>query len=86
METSRPTRVTELIIESPHYEWQHSLGEIVMALVGVGLRIESFREFPMSGYEAYPIMERDHDGWWRFPEHNESFPQLFSIRAIKESH
>ena len=30
---------------------------------------------------TYPVMERGDDGWWRLPKHNESFPQMFSIRA-----
>lgn len=71
------------IIESPVYEWQHGLGEIVTALLGAGLRLEFLHEFGFSGYRAFPSMERGDDGWWRLPEHNESYPQLFSIRARK---
>ena len=82
---NQPSYADSHIIKSPNYEWQHTLGEIVTALVGVGLRIEFLHEFPFSGYEAYPIMRRDADGWWRFPERNDSFPQLFSIRAVKDS-
>ena len=82
---NQPTYADAQNIESPHYEWQHSLGEIVTALVGAGLNIEFLHEFPFSSYQAYPIMRRDDDGWWRFPERNDSFPQLFSIRAFKDS-
>ena len=71
------------IIESPVYEWHHSLGEIVTALIGAGLRIEYLHEFAFSTYRAYPMMEKGSDGLWRFPERNDSFPQLFSIRATK---
>ena len=70
-------------IESPNYEWGHSLGEIVSALTGAGLRIEFLHEFPLTCYRAFPVMEKGDDGWWRFPEHNDSFPQTFSIRATK---
>ncbi len=82
---NQPSYADSHIIKSPNYEWQHTLGEIVTALVGVGLRIEFLHEFPFSGYEAYPIMRRNADGWWRFPERNDSFPQMFSIRAVKDS-
>ena len=44
---------------------------------------EFLHEFPFFSYKAYAVMEQDDDGWWRFPEHNGSFPQLFSIRATR---
>ena len=70
-------------IASPNYEWQHSLGEIVTALADAGLRIEFLHEFPFCHFQALPTMIQGKDGWWRFPENNDSFPQMFSIRAIK---
>ncbi len=82
-EGGEPSYAGSQIIESPVYEWQHSLGEIVTALIGAGLTIEFLHEFPFSGYRAHSMMERGEDGWWRFPERNDSFPQLFSIRAKK---
>ena len=73
------------LIESPNYEWQHSLGEIITALIESGLRLEFLHEFPFNCYQALPAMEKGDDGWWRLPENNDSFPQLFSIRATKSS-
>ena len=70
-------------IASPVYEWQHSLGEIVTALTKSGLAIEYLHEFPMSFVHAFSSMTKHEDGWWRFPERNESFPQIFSIKASK---
>ena len=71
-------------IASPVYEWQHSLGEIVTSLTRSGLAIEYLHEFPVSGYHAFPGMTRHDDGWWRFPERNDSFPQLFQSRLPNE--
>ena len=66
------------------YEWQHSVGEIVNSILGAGLRIEFFNEHAVSGYRAFPDMERCDDGWWRLPSwRNECIPQLFSIKATK---
>lgn len=70
-------------IASPVYEWQHSLGEIVTALSQSGLTIEFLHEFPLSFYQAFPGMTKHEDGSWRFPQRNDSFPQLFSIKATK---
>ena len=82
-EGNEPSYAGAQLIESPAYEWQHSLGDIVTALIDAGLRIEFLHEFPFCGYRAYPVMAQSDDGWWRFPEHNDSFPQMFSIRATK---
>ena len=70
-------------IASPNYEWQHSLGEIVTALADAGLEIEFLHEFPFCHFQALPSMVQGDDGWWRFPEKNDSIPQMFSIRATK---
>ena len=67
-------------IASPNYEWGHSLGEIVTALAAAGLTIEFLHEFPFCYYQALPTMVQGEDGWWRFPEHNDSIPQMFSLR------
>lgn len=82
-EGGEPSYAGSEIIESPVYEWHHSLGEIVTALIDAGLRIEFLHEFAFSTYRAYPMMTKCEDGLWRFPERNDSFPQLFSIRATK---
>ena len=83
LEGGEPSYAGMEIIETPTYEWPHSLGDIVSALIDAGLRIEFLHEFPFTCYQAYPVMERGDDGWWRFPKHNESFPQMFSIRATR---
>ena len=82
-EGGEPSYAGTGIIETPTYEWQHSLGEIVCALIDAGLRIEFLHEFPFTCFQAYPVMEQGDDGWWRLPKHNDSFPQMFSIRATK---
>ena len=82
-EGSEPSYTGEGIIEAPTYEWQHSLGNIVSALVDAGLRIVFLHEFPFTCFQLHPAMERGDDGWWRLPRHNDSFPQMFSIRATK---
>jgi SAM-dependent methyltransferase len=65
------------------YEWMHPLGEIVNSLLAVGLRIESFREYPFCAWKMLPFMVRDEDGWWRLPDGREDVPLMFSLRAVK---
>ncbi len=71
------------IVESPSHEWQHSMSEIVNALIGAGLKIEFLNEFPMSAYRALPSMTKHDDGWWRLDNGDGTIPFLFSIRATK---
>ena len=71
------------IIETGCYEWQHSVGDILNAILSTGLRIQFFHEFALSGYEAFSGMEKGKDGWWRFTSHNDSVPQIFSLKATK---
>lgn len=71
------------MIESPVYEWQHSLREIVTALLDAGLKNEFLHEFPFCAYKAYSTMEKGPDGWWRFTKNNDAISQMFSIKATK---
>ncbi len=82
-EGSRPTYTDGNLIASPDYEWQHSIGDIVTALAKAGLTIKYLHEFPVSAYQVFPSMTKHNDGWWRFPQYNDSYPHLFSIRAVK---
>lgn len=70
-------------IPSPSYEWQHSMAEILNALLAAGLRLQFLHEFPFSNYRALPGMVRGSDGWWRLPRNNDSVPQLFSLKATR---
>ncbi|HNG92665.1 MAG TPA: class I SAM-dependent methyltransferase [Acidobacteriota bacterium] len=74
---------TAEIQETTEYCWIYNLGDIVTALIKVGLHIEFLHEFPFCVYQAFPFMQQSEDGWWRMPDHQTSLPFLFSIRARK---
>ncbi len=63
------------------YEWTHTLGSIVNALIGAGLRIEFLHEFPVLFFSSHPSMERGKDGWWRL--RGDKVPLTFSVKASK---
>jgi SAM-dependent methyltransferase len=65
------------------YEWTHSLGDIVNALVSSGLKIEFLHEFPISGYRAIPFMKKQDDGWWHLE--GDRLPLMFSLKVMKPS-
>lgn len=70
-------------VHNVHYEWQHTLGDIVTALIANGLRLENLHEFPFVGWKCLPGMEQGEDGWWRLAGREAHLPLMFSIRATK---
>ncbi len=65
------------------YEWNHPLSRIVTVLADQGLRVEFVHEFPFSSYKALPFMIENTEGRWVLPEHAESIPLMFSLKATK---
>ena len=63
------------------YEWPHTAGEIVTALIDAGLRIEYLYEHPFACFEQFAGMREREDGFFEFPD--EPFPLTFSLEARK---
>jgi hypothetical protein len=68
---------------APFYIWNHSLGEVVNALINAGLTLEFLHEFPYAARAKFPFMEQGSDGWWRLPVQYPQIPFLFSLQARK---
>jgi SAM-dependent methyltransferase len=63
--------------------WDHSLGEIVTALIDAGLRIDFLHEFPFIEWPVDFLVEGE-DGRYRLPAGSKGeLPLLFSLRATK---
>jgi SAM-dependent methyltransferase len=68
------------------YVWDHSLGEIMEALITAGLTIDFLHEFPYAARAKFPFMEQGQDGWWRLPpDRHGTIPFLFSLQARKRN-
>ncbi len=69
------------------YEWNHSLGEIVTAVIEAGLQIEFLREQDWTVYRALPWLIETERGIWRLPEHegqaDRRLPLMFSLAATR---
>jgi SAM-dependent methyltransferase len=66
-----------------YYLWDHSLGEVINSLIGVGLQIEFLHEFPFALRAKFPTMVQGDDGYWRFVREHNMIPLLFSLKASK---
>jgi SAM-dependent methyltransferase len=75
-----PDAPTEGLVE---YGWNHSLGEIVTALVDAGLQLEFLHEFDFVSWPVDFLVQGDDDRW-RLPSRAKgSLPLFFSLKATK---
>jgi SAM-dependent methyltransferase len=74
---------TKLVSQPVHYEWTHTMEEIIMSLLNAGLRIDSYKEYPYSMYQKFPWLSKGSDNWWHPPAGTIPIPWLFSLRATK---
>lgn len=75
-----PSAPTEGLVE---HGWDHSLGEIVTALIDAGLTIEFLHEFDFVEWPVEFLVEGP-DGRWRLPPSTKGeLPLFFSVRARK---
>jgi SAM-dependent methyltransferase len=75
--------VPEADIVSVEHSWQHTLEDMVMALIGEGLAIDSLREYDKVTWQHMPFMVRDAEGFWVLPSGVPDIPLLFSLSAHK---
>lgn len=72
-------------IKNSTYEWSHSIGEVITALLKAGLHIDNFVEYPYAtegGWISY--LRKGEDGKWRVPDHKWGVPLTFSLSASKK--
>lgn len=69
------------------YEWNHSLGEIVTAVIDAGCSVELLHEQDWTVYPALPWLVETERGIWRLPERDgkpdRRVPLMFSLRATR---
>ena len=69
------------LFSSKSYDWQHTISDVVNALITVGFRIELLNEFPFSVYNCFPGMIEIEPGKWVFENVGATIPYLFSVKA-----
>ena len=72
------------IAHTTNHQWNHSLGQIITALIDAGLVVDGVEEFTYSAWCPWPgLMEQHADGMWRLREQPERLALQFAISAHK---
>lgn len=69
--------------ELPLHVWSHPVSDVINALLGAGLQLQQFNEYPYSPYNCFAgLVEREPGRYYRADGVN-PVPMLYSIKAIK---
>lgn len=68
---------------SVNFEWNHGIGEIVMALIDNGLKLELLREHKFAESQNLPCLVPAEGDHWKLPHGEDRVPLMYSIRAVK---
>jgi SAM-dependent methyltransferase len=71
------------VAESVMYQWNHGLGEIVQAVIDVGLRVTALREHQFCEWQPLPSFVETEEGTWVMPDGRERMPLMFTLEARK---
>ncbi|GKG90957.1 MULTISPECIES: class I SAM-dependent methyltransferase [Gordonibacter] len=63
------------------YFWMHPVSDILNALIGAGLRIDAFNEFPENFFDSGSLELSPEKGLYELPGNDDRFPMTFSLRA-----
>lgn len=71
-------------IKGKEYSWNHSLSEVLNALIGAGLEITLFNEHMYSPYPCFRNMaEGSIPGQWHIKGMEGKLPMVYSLKAVK---
>lgn len=73
----------EAVITGKEYSWNHSISEVLNALIKAGLKIQSFNEYMYSPYPCFSKTVETEKGKWHIKGMEGRIPMLYSVKAIK---
>jgi SAM-dependent methyltransferase len=71
-------------ITGKEYSWNHSLSEVMNALINAGLEIKLFNEHMYSPYSNFANSVETEKGKWHIKGMEGKIPVVYSIKAIKK--
>jgi len=70
-------------ISGKEYSWNHSISEVLNALLGAGLKLEFFNEHMYSPYPCFRNMVGSEKGKWHIKGMEGKLPMVYSLKAKK---
>ena len=71
-------------IEHKEYSWNHSISEVINALINQGMVIEHMSEFDYSPYDCFPNTIKNEEGNYFIKGFEKVLPMVYSIRTRKK--
>ena len=79
--------VKDFVNPHPSHEYNWSVSEVISALLGAGLSLEVFHEYPYAnGFPALPGTRLIEGGRYTAAEGQPTFPMMYGLRARKRGH
>lgn len=73
----------EAEIKGKEYGWNHSISELLNALIGAGLQIQFFNEYMYSPYPCFRNIVEFEPGKWHIKGMEGKIPMVYSLKAQK---
>jgi 2-polyprenyl-3-methyl-5-hydroxy-6-metoxy-1,4-benzoquinol methylase len=73
-------------INGKEYSWNHSISEVLNALLAQKLQLEFFNEYSYSPYACFRNVVQGNDGNWRVKGLEDKIPMVYSLKASKSLH
>lgn len=70
-------------VKNLSYARVHTLGDIVSAICGSGLRLEFLHEHEVTVFQQFPELVRSADGYFRMPAGRPRLPLMYSLKASR---
>jgi len=65
------------------YEWNHTLGKVISAVITAGLDVELLHESDYTKFARWPILEKTGFDTYRLPAGTPRIPLMYSLRACR---
>jgi 2-polyprenyl-3-methyl-5-hydroxy-6-metoxy-1,4-benzoquinol methylase len=70
-------------ISNTSVEWNHSISDVLQALINHGLRIDIIQEFDYSPYECFLNSVKTPDGFYQIKGLENKLPMIYAVKATK---
>lgn len=71
-------------IKAKEYSWNHSISEVLNALLFQGLQLNFFNEYSYSPFPCFNNVAQGSDGNWRVKGLEDKIPMVYSLKATKQ--